>query len=301
MCREMILHFTKCRHRAQTLTICGRNGINPPKACNGTVGRFIQRNTVCHGCHRILVYLCDSGSTVEEVKTVKGVTNKMPFGYVIYGQLPWSLWGRHESPRSDMLVGLESDGVDPLEEVLVMLGETDQPIKAQQEPAACAHKRKAAKSPTRSSLKARKARATTCGRTHQNAPVHTSENSATRSTSTANVPRGSEPAHTRLAIRPLKSSSSKLSSKVSFHSCHDPSSAHHTEERGAIPTSTSSRPQRTSSDQSTARPKVKKQVSFAPAAVVQYFNKKHTPMAVKNEWREADTEFALEGVSWDKY
>lgn len=284
MCREMIVHFTRCRHRAQTLTICGRNGTNPPEACHGAAGRFIQLDTVCHGCHEIVVYTRNTGSTFEDVKTANGVTSKMPFGYVIYGRLPRSRWEGHESSHNIILVGLESDGVDPLEKALVRLDAMRQTATAQTQQTTSAYKEWTAKPPTKSSLKATKAKERR-GKPHHDASAHPSKRSvgspSTISLPFANALPKPKSAQARSAPRPTKSLSSGQASTASSGPRHSPSSGCRTEETQATSTSRSSRSQRASFKRSTSRPEAKQQVSFADNVVVQYFNKEHKPMAVE--------------------
>lgn len=284
MCLQTILSFTKCHHKAQTLTLCGRNGASSRAACRSFDGRFIQRDAFCDGCHRALI-LVGPGASFEDLDEVEGIKHNMPFSYVVYGLPPWSRPAGARAPDWEhMLVRTPGCGVDPLEEMVARMavsGERDEQERTSRQPAAFADKGE--QSPSR------------------------------REPERAQVNRGPSSHRNK---RPASSLASKLPSKThqqnTPHSLPDKKSSSRSSSWPPRRSSSASRPEKppsTASKKAASRPPSqkpagastspgpKKRVSFACAAEVQYFRKDLAPGAVKHRWTGPDRDFARETLA----
>lgn len=121
MCRQNVVAFIQCGHSAQTMNICGFNGVFPPRPCSsGWDGVWDQRKALCRGCHEVLQLRCFNLD--QAMSAINSLPTKMPFSYVVYGHLPFSRAEGIERARTEhMFVRIMGFGMDPLEEMLSKL------------------------------------------------------------------------------------------------------------------------------------------------------------------------------------
>lgn len=262
MCLQMILSFNKCRHALQTLILC-----SPLKACNACNVCFIQLDTISHGCQSLLVLIPGPRSRMEDLDEVARAHHRMPFSYVVCGLRP-PLCRRIRQDRAQipgweyMPVRMPVCRPDPLEELVAKLdiggmGKDERAMSSW-------------RASDQSAVSALKEKSSGCGSrspAFQRRQLHVQVNErALRHGHECPLTSSAKPSNPR----------SQQPGPGPAYTIHEEKVSEHSGKRPAVIFSTH-----------------RKQVSFASAAEVQYFEENRPPRAIKQASTGPGRDFAL--------